>query len=149
MRFASYPARKRGIMKPTNDSTADDVPAKIIKLERAALDRWGKGNPSGFLEICAPDVVYFDPNLERRIDGLEALSRYYEPIRGKIFVERFELLNPLVQVAGDAAVLTFNYVSYGPDGKQSPWNCTEVYRRSDGKWLIVQTHWSYTKAVRA
>jgi hypothetical protein len=46
----------------------------IIALERAALERWGQGDPSGFLEICAPDVVYFDPHLEMRLDGREALS---------------------------------------------------------------------------
>jgi len=136
-------------MSPMKHSTAEDASATIIGLERAALDRWGKGDPSGFLAICAPDVVYFDPSLDRRIDGLEALKRYYEPTRGKIFFDRFELLNPLVQVVGDAAVLTFNYVSYGEGGKQSPWNCTEVYRRSSGKWLIIQTHWSYTRSVRA
>ena len=82
----------------------------------AALDRWGKGDPSGFLEICAPEVVYFDPGLERRIDGLEALTRYYEGLRGTIHFERFELVNPLVQVVGDAAILTFNYASYGTEG---------------------------------
>jgi ketosteroid isomerase-like protein len=138
-----------GVMNPTKNSTVEDVSATIIGLERAALARWGKGDPSGFLEICAPDIVYFDPSLERRIDGLEALARHYEPIRGKVSFDRFELLNPVVQVVGDAAVLTFNYVSYGPGEGQSPWNCTEVYRRSDGKWLIMQTHWSYTKSERA
>lgn len=136
-------------MDPAKHSTGEDAAETIIELERAALDRWGKGDPSGFLEICAPDVVYFDPGLDRRIDGLEALTRYYESLRGKIFFERFELLNPLVQIEGDAAVLTFNYVSYGAGGKRSPWNCTEVYRRSDGNWRIIQTHWSYTKSVRA
>ena len=136
-------------MSSMNHSNAESASTTIIRLERAALDRWGKGDPSGFLEICAPEVVYFDPSLDRRIDGLEALKRYYEPLRGKVFFDRFELLNPLVQVAGDAAVLTFNYVSYGQGGKQSPWNCTEVYRRSGGKWLIIQTHWSYTRSVRA
>ena len=136
-------------MSSMNHSNAESASTTIIRLERAALDRWGKGDPSGFLEICAPEVVYFDPSLDRRIDGLEALKRYYEPIRGKVFFDRFELLNPLVQVVGDAAVLTFNYVSYGEGGKQSPWNCTEVYRRSSGKWLIIQTHWSYTRSVRA
>jgi hypothetical protein len=55
----------------------------IISMEKQALDRWGKGDPSGFLEISSPDVVYFDPFLEKRIDGLEALTRYYEGIRGK------------------------------------------------------------------
>lgn len=33
---------------------------EVIALERAALDRWGKGDPKGFLEIYAPEVTYFD-----------------------------------------------------------------------------------------
>jgi ketosteroid isomerase-like protein len=95
------------------DTHDDDLIETIIAMECAALDRWGKGDPSGFLEICTSDVVYFDPNLERRIDGRDALSEYYEGIRGKVSFERYELLNPLVQRVGDAAVITFNYVSYG------------------------------------
>ena len=136
-------------MSEQKNAKDKEVARLIIDLESAALDRWGNGDPSGFLEICAPDIVYFDPTLERRIDGREALAHYYEPIRGKIFFERFELLNPKVQVVGAAAVLTFNYVSYGRSGQRSPWNCTEVYQRIDGKWQIIQTHWSYTKSVRA
>ena len=73
------------------------VGAEIIAMEKAALKRWGRGDPDGFLEICAPDVVYFDP-----------------------------------------------YVSY-TGSQASRWNCTEAYRREpDGRWRIVQTHWSYT-----
>ncbi|MBI5710312.1 MAG: nuclear transport factor 2 family protein [Candidatus Eisenbacteria bacterium] len=127
---------------------ADDPTEAIIALERAALDRWGKGDPSGFLEICAPDVVYFDPSLERRIDGRDALARYYETLRGKVSIQRYELLNPLVQRVGAAAILTFNHVSYGGGTAEHRWNCTEVYRRSGGSWEIIQTHWSHTLAVR-
>lgn len=127
----------------------DDPTDMIISMECAALDRWGKGDPSGFLEICAPDVVYFDPGLERRIDGRDALERYYEALRGKVSIQRYELLNPLVQCFGETAVLTFNYVSYGGAKDEYRWNCTEVYRRSGGRWEIFQTHWSYTLAVRA
>lgn len=130
-------------------SKADDLTDKIIAMECGALDRWGKGDPSGFLEICAADVVYFDPSLERRIDGRDALGRYYDVIRGKVSIERYELLNPLVQRVGDAAILTFNYVSYGGAEDEHRWNCTEVYRRSSEDWEIIQTHWSYTLAVRA
>ena len=72
----------------------NDVAATIIALERAALDRWGKGDPSGYLEISAPEVVYFDPFLERRLHGLEALTRYYDTLRGKIRIDRDELINP-------------------------------------------------------
>lgn len=127
--------------------TVAAVAAELISLERAALDTWGRGDPSGFLEICAPDVVYFDPFLERRIDGLAGLTAHYEGIRGKIRIDRYELLNPLVQGDGQLAVLTFNYVSWGSEG-ESKWNCTEVYRRDPAGWRIIQTHWSYTNAGR-
>ena len=117
----------------------------IIELEHAALERWCNGDPSGFLEISAPEVVYFDPFLPRRIDGLAALTAYYESLRGKIFAKRFELLNPAVQIIGDAAVLTFNFVSWAEDGSVNRWNCTEVYRKAAETWQIVQTHWSFTQ----
>ncbi len=123
-----------------------DVPSTLIAMERATLDRWIRGDPSGFLEISAPDVVYFDPYRPRRIDGLEALTALYKEIWGKVLLDRYELLNPLVQVIGDAAVLTFNYVSYTGE-TESRWNCTEVYRRNEDRWQIVQTHWSYTQRV--
>lgn len=124
--------------------TDSDV-GQIVGLERGALQRWCSGDPSGFLEISAPDVVYFDPFVKLRIDGLEALRSYYDGLRGRISAARFELLNPVVQGLGDAgAVLTFNFVSWGGDGSESRWNCTEVYRRDQAGWRIVQTHWSLT-----
>ena len=125
-----------------------EIVSTVIGLERGALDRWGRGDPSGFLEITAPDVVYFDPFLERRIDGLDELTRHYEGIRGKVQIARYELLNPKVQLIGAAAVLTFNYVSYGGNEDEFRWNCTEVYRREAVGWRIVQTHWSFTNSGR-
>ena len=83
--------------------------------------------------------------IERRIDGLEQLTRYYEGVRGKIRIERQEILNPKVQRVGDLAVLTFNYVSYGGNENALRWNCTEVYRTDPAGWRIIQTHWSFTK----
>jgi ketosteroid isomerase-like protein len=124
-----------------NDETTD----LIIGMERAALDRWGKGDPSGFLEITAEDVAYFDPFQERRIDGIRSLTNLYESILGAVQVDRYELIDPKVQLFEDAAVLTFNYVGHGSDGQISRWNCTEVYRRAGGAWKIVQTHWSSSK----
>jgi ketosteroid isomerase-like protein len=121
-----------------------EITEKIIALESAALERWGNGDPSDFLDICAPDVVYFDPYQEMRIDGLEALTQYYKTIWGQVYFDRFELLNPYVQLDDELAVLTFNYVSYTGE-KATPWNCTEVYRYAEEGWQIIQTHWSYTR----
>ncbi|MDR3708433.1 MAG: DUF4440 domain-containing protein [Capsulimonadaceae bacterium] len=117
---------------------------EIVEMERAALDRWCKGDPSGFLEICAPDVVYFDPFLDARIDGLDALSSYYDSLRGKICAPRYEIIAPRVQQISDAAILTFRFVSYNDEGEPCRWNCTEVYDYTSGQWRIVQTHWSLT-----
>lgn len=116
----------------------------LIAMESTALRRWGNGDPSGFLEICASDIVYFDPYLEKRIDGLDALTQLYNGIWGQVHFDRFELINPCVQHSGELAVLTFNYASYTGD-KRSAWNCTEVYRLTRDGWRIIQTHWSYTR----
>ncbi|MGD0184934.1 MAG: nuclear transport factor 2 family protein [Roseiarcus sp.] len=127
----------------------NDDEAQIVAIEQAALRRSCAGDPSGFLEICDDDVVYFDPFLDRRLDGLAALTRYYESLRGKVSAARFEMLNPRVQRTGDAAILTFNFVSYGGNEDALRWNCTEVFRRRDGAWRLAQTHWSFTRGRRA
>lgn len=121
------------------------IESTIIGLEKAALEKWNNGDPSAFLALSASDVVYFDPFLEKRINGLAELTKLYESLKGQVSSNQFELISPLVQASEKMAVLTFNYVSYS--GKaQSRWNCTEVYRcEPDGKWKIIQTHWSLTK----
>jgi hypothetical protein len=126
----------------------EELASVVIEMEKAALMRWGNGDPGGFLEITAEDVVYFDPYIGRRIDGLGSLKAYYQELWGKVHVDRFELLNPRVQSCGDSAVLTFNYVSF-TGGEPDRWNCTEVYRRGGRNcWEIIQTHWSYTEVFK-
>lgn len=124
-------------------SIADD----IIALEKGALDRWCAGDPDAFIDQSAEDVTYFDPFHETRLDGKAALSALYAGLRGKIFTPRHEMIEPKVQAAGDAAVLTFRFVSWnGSEGDRAAWNCTEVYRRDPEGWRIIQTHWSFTGA---
>jgi ketosteroid isomerase-like protein len=114
----------------------------ILAAERAALDRWGQGDPDGFLEIAAPDVTYFDPFTDRRLDGLAALRSWYEQIRGKVHIDRYEILDPHVQQTGDIAVLTFRFDSHGSEGAMR-WNTTEVYKKGPAGWKIIHTHWAF------
>ncbi len=124
--------------------TGTDLSATIIALEKSALKKWNNGDPGGYLDISAAEVVYFDPYTEQRLDGLESLKKYYEPIKGQIRA-RYEMLNPKVQATSDMAVLTFNLYSYEGD-RVVKWNCTEVYRlENGGNWKIIQTHWSFIK----
>lgn len=123
--------------------TAEPDPGGIIvQLERAALERWGSGDPDGFLEISAVELSYFDPFTERRLDGLDALRSWYDQVRGNSQFDRFEMIAPRVQVAADVAVLTYRFDSHGDQGATS-WNTTEVYRRTPDGWRIIHTHWAH------
>lgn len=126
-------------------TTTDPVTEELLALEGAALARWCRGDPSGFLELCDPDVTYFDPFNEPRLDDLAELTRYYEALRGQVSTPSFELRSPRVQAHQDMAVLTFNFASWSADDVEHRWHCTEVYRRRASSWRIIQTHWSLMK----
>ncbi len=132
-------------------SAAEDAASEIIALTRAALDRWGKGDTQGLLDLYAPAVTYFDPYQEKRVDGIEALKKIYAPLAGKFKIGHYEMVDPKVQRQGDIAILTFNLIDdvvQAPDGAQKfrvSWNCTQVYARLGGKWRIVSEHWSFVK----
>ena len=123
---------------------------QIIALEQEALNRWGRGDPSGFLELYGKQVTYFDPSTESRIDGQEAMVDYYRPWTGLIQILRFNMINPQVVIEGNMALLTYNLVNYieGEDGVEtvgSRWNSTSVFRKEDGSWRSIHSHWSFTR----
>jgi ketosteroid isomerase-like protein len=133
-------------------SRDDFDPDTIVALERGALERWGKGDPQGFLEIMASDQTYFDPTTAKRIDGQDALMKHFAPFAGRIKIERVEMIDPKVQRSGDLAVLTFNLVDHGAQLDNGPkttarWNSTEVFQRLNTRWKIIHSHWSYIKPV--
>ena len=122
----------------------------VIALERAALDKWSKGDPSGFLANYADDITYFDPMREARVDGLPAIRELLAPIAGKFSIDRYEILNPKVQRSGNAAVLSYNLANYkklpnGTEQQINRWNSTSVFFREGGRWREVHSHWSFTK----
>ena len=135
---------------PAAQATQRNADADVIAIEHASLDRWIKGDPDGFLNAFASEVTYFSPTEERRVDGLEAMKALLAPVRGKIRIDRYEMLNTKVQRHGDVAVLTYQIVNYQrrPDGKEQPttrWNSTAVFHRSGGSWRTIHSHFSYTR----
>jgi len=102
-----------GICFLSQKNSGDRSSQKIIAMERAALDRWGKGDPQGYLEIMASEAIYFDPSQERRTDRLAAIKVLLAPITGKVKIDPYEMINPQLQRSDDVAVLTFNLVDQG------------------------------------
>ena len=128
---------------------AENVAATIIAAERAALDGSDRGDVAAFLKLSAPDVVYMDPGQERPIVGIADLAAYYATVfklQAKPTVAG-EMSNTHVQVLGETAVLTFNYVVRKLDNRAvvRRWNAVEVYNKRDGAWRIINTHWSFTQ----
>ncbi|HOC48730.1 MAG TPA: nuclear transport factor 2 family protein [Bacteroidales bacterium] len=121
------------------------VTEKIIALETAALEAWLDGNPTPYLELYSKDFTYFDPVQERRLDGWDRIKELYETMRGTVKMDRFEIINPVVQQAGTMAVLTYNLQTSSGDTLWKE-NCTEVYRlEENNEWKIIHSHWSLTK----
>src|SRR6267378_5360 len=114
---------------------------ELVALERSALDRWIWLDPQGYLDLQAPEVTYFDPFTERRIDGLDAMQLRLAPMKkmkSPFTDPRYDMIDPKVQRHGDVALLTFNLVNYGklPDAPErvlARWNSTEGYSRSATK----------------
>lgn len=130
----------------------EGVLGEVMALESAAMERWRKGDPWGFTDISAPEVTYFDTGTPKRLDGLEALKAEYAKRVGKIHYDVMEFIGPQVQVHGDAAVLFYRFFSthLNPDGSiasRTPWNCTEVFFKIEGRWRIVHTHWSFINGL--
>lgn len=134
---------------PTTHTATPGSPellAELLALETAAMDRWGAGDPDGFLELSDDDVSYFDPWQPDRLDSRAELARVYDGMRGQVAIDAYEFVAPAVVAAGDLAVLSFQFVSQGSEGARH-WNTTEVYRRDPERgWRIVHTHWSLTEA---
>jgi ketosteroid isomerase-like protein len=131
----------------------EKILSTLMEKEDAAMERWRRGDPTGFVEISAPSVSYFDPSSKKRVDGIDALREYYGDVAGKIRYDGSRYVDPRVQVHGDVAILTFNYadLSKNDAGELIPsslWHTTEVYRLVDGVWKIVHTHWSHPESTK-
>jgi uncharacterized protein (TIGR02246 family) len=127
------------------DSIQTSAEEEILALEHSALEKWAQGDTTGYVEIGRDDVTWFDfaEGEQLRLEGLAAFREYLEPLAGQIPPHKYDMLNPKLQLYGDAAILTFHWKGTLPDGSQLPrWKATSVYHRKDGKWRQVHGHWS-------
>lgn len=133
----------------TPDLNGPVTPANtIFRLENEAMEQWRQGNPMRWVEISSDDVIYIDPALATPVVGTKAYREYLTPLLGKVRYDASEFVEPRVALAGDLAVLTYNYHALRRDagGKMarvSNWNTTQIYVHRDGVWKILHSHWSY------
>lgn len=123
----------------------ENIKAMILALEEQALEQWNNGNPDGFIDLSADDVIYIDPSFENKLVGKKALENYYNSIRGKIKIDLWKMISPVIQLSSEVAVLTYNYEAHR-DGVIFLMSCTEIYKLySKNQWKIIHTHWSFVQ----
>jgi hypothetical protein len=118
---------------------------ELLALERQAMDGWLKGNPDPQLAVSDPQITYIHEIVGKRIEGLQALTELYARYRGTPLFDSYEILYPRVQVAGEAAVLTYQLAQHR-GSTTNYWNATQVYSRKKEGWRLIHSHWSAAKA---
>ena len=118
--------------------------ALLERLHIAMVPYFGESNPSGYVEMYTDDITYFDPWCGGKLAG-NAAREHLMGMAGSIPPLDYEIMNPSVDVAGDAAILTLNMQLLDPEsGTQvAVWNTTQVHDLAASGWPLVHAHWSY------
>lgn len=125
------------------------VASEIMELARSqwAAEIAGQTIDEQMVSV-ADDYTEFNPVWPTRIDG-KALSARLDGAALANDGSRSivgDMLNPKVQVYGDTAVLTYNYVGYTKDKEgtltPNPAKSTRVYNRQNGRWMLVHANFA-------
>jgi ketosteroid isomerase-like protein len=140
-----------GALLASGQAFAGDDPkvaAEIMAMARAqwAAEMAGQSSAEQ-MSSAADDYTEFNQDYPVRIEGKGLNTRLSEAITsdgGKTLAA--EMVNPKVQVYGDTAILSYNYVGVlrDKDGKVSPNSAksTRVYSRMGGKWMLVHANFA-------
>lgn len=130
---------------PDQKALADE----IISLEKDALDKFFKGDMSGYLNLWSKDnFTYFDVNCKERIDHHEQIAEFLmTKVQGKMFADTYDFRMPRVQFskANDMAVLTYQLFADSTMLDMS-YNVIEVYQKVKRAWEVIHSTWDVVTA---
>ncbi|MFQ5605660.1 MAG: DUF4440 domain-containing protein [bacterium] len=128
----------------TNDQVAKEVIA-ITKAQWAAQS--AKKPASDWMKTVAEEYTEFNPDSPIRLDGKALNGRLSDVVAsgsGEFVID--EMVNEKVQVYGNVAILSYNYVGLTKDkeGKveTSLAKSTRVYVKKGGKWMLVHANFA-------
>lgn len=120
----------------------------IIELEKSALDKWFKGDTSGYREIWSKNnFSYFDGLNQNRIDDYKTIEKFVlDNVEGKLFAQKYDFCNPRVQFGKDMALLTYQlYAKTNLINMQ--YNCIELYQKEGDEWKVIHSTWSFIRPM--
>ena len=119
----------------------------LICLEKAALDKWFKGDTSGYEALWSNrSFTYFDAVVTKRVDDKETIRAFLKSIDGKLHAGYYEFLYPRVQASNDMAVLTYQLYSK-TNLIDMEYNVVEVFQKEGDDWRVVHSTWSFIRPM--
>ena len=117
----------------------------VIALEKSALDKFFKGDTSGYATIWSRrSFTYFDALVTERTDDHETVAKFLKSIEGKVFADSYEFRNPRVQAVKDMAVLTYQLFAK-TNVIDMEYNVVEVFQNEGDEWRVVHSTWSFIR----
>jgi ketosteroid isomerase-like protein len=137
-----------GFILAVSTSAMADVADDVIALTKAQWQAQIANAPaSEAMKSVADDYTEFNDVFPTRLDGKSLNMRFAEAYaKDAAKVLAAEMANPKVQVYGDVAILTYNYLALiqGPDGaiSQSALKSTRVYAKKGREWMLVHANFA-------
>ena len=136
---------------PAGAQTNEQVAKEVIAITKAQwVAQSAKKPASAWMMTVAEEYTEFNPDSPIRLDGKALNGRLSDAFsRGSDEFVADEMVNAKVQVYGDVAILSYNYVGVtkDKDGKveSSLAKSTRVYAKKDGKWMLVHANFAPVK----
>lgn len=109
-------------------------------------DAFAQNDGDAFFAYVHDDITVISPDNPYRVEGIgdDREGYDFELASGRSRVHFFQMMQPLVRVYGDMAVVTyFSRGYYGPDGGTIGYfKETDVLVNEDGQWKIIHIHLS-------
>lgn len=139
--FFSVPLMALGQGKGTNEAERKKIWETIKTLNRA----WINKRTDEFKNCFHPQMISIQPEIAERLVGGESCIESWTDFSMKTEVISFEEKDPLIQIYGDTAVVTYYYnLQFEFQGKIKTVLGRDMTTlvKENGKWLIVADHFS-------
>jgi hypothetical protein len=120
----------------------------IIGLEESALEKWFKGDTSGYAQLWSKrSFTYFDAVETKRLEDFASMADLFKRVEGKLSANSYEVRSPRVQIGVDMAVLTYQLFAK-TNLLDIDYNCIEVFQKEkDGNWYAIHSTWSIIRPM--
>ena len=132
------------LMAQSDEQIAQEVMALARAQWQAAIDQRPTAET---MKDVADDYTEFDRGIPTRVDGKAMNMRFAEAYAGGPGgLVAADMANPKVQVYGDVAILSYNFIGAvrTADGAIEPSlaKSTRVYAKIDGRWQLVHANFA-------